>query len=328
MPELIRVHPVGAAIAVGGDPDRVPYRSSDGGRTWLPVAVPPGESVRDLAFDAATGRLWLLTGAALLRMAAATGAIEEVRRWPAETGYERLGLSADGQAIWLLTPGAGMLRLSRDGGVTWRDVALASTGTPEPALVDVACGGDRGSCLALLEDGRLLSLADGATAANGEAGRLPEEARDSAGYLLQHGSPPRTIVVPEEGSRALVSADGGANWAGRGLGRHQHWGRPVVAADGSILVLGGDEAAVILGAQAGDWRTVVLEESGEWLAPCVLPGGEALYLLDEAAVAWTRDGGKTWQRTVALDTIAPWCGAGGGHLWLQLEGVRVFALER
>ena len=172
VPELIRVHPVGAAIAVGGDPDRVPYRSRDGGRTWLPVAVPPGESVRDLAFDAATGRLWLLTGAALLRMAAATGAIEEVRRWPAETGYERLGLSADGQAIWLLTPGAGMLRLSRDGGVTWRDVALASTGTPEPALVDVACGGDRGSCLALLEDGRLLSLADGAAAANGDAGRL------------------------------------------------------------------------------------------------------------------------------------------------------------
>ena len=74
------------------------------------------------------------------------------------------------------------------------------------------------------------------------------------------------------------------------------------------------------------WVTVLPEDWGEDLASCRSATGRAVYLHDGTNLAWTVDAGTSWQRTVSRDAVAPHCGFGGGHLWLQLQGVRIYRL--
>ncbi|HEY8415320.1 MAG TPA: redoxin domain-containing protein [Thermaerobacter sp.] len=275
------------------------WHSQDGGVTWRPVAALRGTEV--------TAVLWLPAGSG---PAAGAGG----------GGGGSGGPGGDGDAVQgrLLVAGSSFgLRVSEDGGRTWRD---AGDGLPAPDVTAIAAS-PSGRVLYAWVAGHGLYRRDAAAG----GGRWQQVPGDLGPSLERVG----LLVLDDEGRYLLAAAsgglfyseDGGRTWREAGLEEPLLDAVPVAAAQAGAGARGERGAAagasgpvtVLLGGQEGLWRATWTAGDGAdsgrvggaarlpaparaWAAVAIAPGGRYwLAAAPNGDLVRSTDGGARWE---------------------------------
>lgn len=195
-------------LLLAGNAERI-YRSLDGGRTWTPVRIAAGASLRiqSLACTLAAGKEVLLAGAdiGLWRSLDLGATWQPVRLTTANIRHsvqELIAAQANGGRVLART--AYTVYLSTDGGASWRVLSMLF---PVSSIYDMAI--TESTLLAATSDGLYLSGDDGRHWEKVEQGLAPGTVSTLAARPGRGGE-----VFAGQFGRIYRSSDGGRSWQG------------------------------------------------------------------------------------------------------------------
>jgi photosystem II stability/assembly factor-like uncharacterized protein len=292
----------------------------------LPTAAAVGDLVRVSGAGAAGWRLGQGAGQRIDTSAAGARAVrrssvlaQAVVVGPA-TAATGLAVSADLQRL-LAAPGSGTLRLSTDGGATWRNTGASRSWT----AAAVSANGER--LFAVAQTGGVhISVDAGLTWADFESNRNWSAVATTPDGLH--------VMAAEANGAVYASSDGGATWTALPLSGA--WKALALSADGRRRVALRDNGTILVSAdggatwadreQARPWVAVAMSGDGQRLLPAA--GGGRLYLSSDGGATWAaRLTDTAWAavavsadglRLVASDSAGPlWQSENGGTTWAQ-----------
>lgn len=217
----------------------------------------------------AAGALFFCTCIESQLTAATLAACRVAAKWTS------LAASADGTRL-LAADAGGYLRVSPDGGKSWREC----TGAPKQTLV-AAMSAD-GTKLATIHAATpYVSANSGATWTAGQRLEAPPALNVVAVKISVDG---RRLAAAVNGDHIYTSTDGGLKWAKQAGAGRRPWSDLAMSADGSRLLAAASPGFLYASANAGaTWTQLTSLGANNWAGVAVAANGVTLFAVAQSA---------------------------------------------